>query len=130
MPAKVFGPAPETVLVGKSQYTFAATLPKKGAVPRVQMSIHRAQWSAQRKDIEKAHVGTGNAAAVLKGDWQSYIAPVFKQVQEASKKKSSHGTPGNVRRDILDRAGWAVAMNPSMRLQGKLTVTEKVAATL
>lgn len=129
VPAKMFDPAPTSV-VGQSGYVFASTLPKKGEVPKVQMNMHRAQWRLQKRDVEKSHLGSGTAAAVLKGDWQSYIAPVFKQTAELENKKSAHGIANEMRNETLDRATRTVVMNPSMRLHGKFQVTSKVASLL
>lgn len=129
VPAKIFDPAPVSV-VGNNGYTHASPLPPRGAVPKVQMSMHRAQWQLQKRDVEKVHLGSNTAAAVLKGDWQNYIAPVFKQTAELEKKKSTHGMSNEARNEILDRATRAVVMNSSMRLQGKLQVPAKVASLL
>lgn len=130
VPIKIFNPAPETVITGRSNYTFASSLPKKGDVPKVQMYMHQAQWKAQRSDIEKALAGSESSVSVLKGDWKGYIAPIFKQVAEFEKKKSKHGIAQGERKEVLQRAGWAVASNPTIQLGDKLKLTERVGSTL
>ena len=130
VPIKIFNPAPETVVTGRSNYTYASSLPNKGDIPKVQMYMHQAQWSAQRKDVEKALAGSNSSAAVLKGDWKSYIAPVFKQVAEAEKKKSKHGIAQRERKEVLQRAALAVASSPTIQLADKLKLAEKVGFTL
>lgn len=131
VPVRMFDPAPKTVVGASSVYKSTAMLPEKGDVAKVHMAMHKAQWVAQRRDIEKALKGSGSAATVIRGDWQTYISPVIQAVKEAQKnKKGSNGVSSDQRKEILDRAGWGVALNPSLPLQQKLQVTEKVASLL
>lgn len=131
VPVKMFDPAPQTVVGAHRNYNFASKLPSKGEVAKVQMNMFKAQWAAQRSDIEKVYKGTGSATTVLRGNWQTYISPVFEQIAEAQeKKKSSHGVARDQRKEVLERAAWGVALNPSLQLRQKLQVTEKVNSLL
>jgi hypothetical protein len=131
LPAKVFGPAPTSV-VGPRGYTRATPLKKdlRGKLSLVQMGIHKAQWQTQKRDIEKSLGKSNKAAAVLQGDWGSYIAPLLTQAKEALDKKSAHGLANDIRSPALTRASLALAMNSSASLRGKLEVVKKLGSTL
>lgn len=94
------------------------------------MNVHRAQWKIARRDIEKSLMKDGKAADVLKGDWESYVAPVFKQQATLEDKKSAHGVPVDAKEEALTRATRALAINQAIKLQGKLKVAEKIGSML
>ena len=77
--------------------------------------------------IKKVHLNTERLGKIARGDWQTYIAPMFHPMGEETKGKADGSiVPVDVRRDVLERARMAMIGNASVRLDQKLELVQKV----
>ena len=118
--ARRLSPMPESVLNQHGHYKNASHYPMKAFA-----STAAAEMRPHMNDIKKVHLDNGILSKIARGDWQTFVAPVFKSID--TKKEGTLKTSGmtfEVRQNLLEKARIAMVGNSSIKLNGKVELMQ------